>query len=103
MEAAFYGGTRHFNTAAVVTDRDVGFVVYRTDADREQLNFLGLLDPGDLTFVDAGLATDASIQPFEGIMNDEPRFNTITLFRDQFYAVAWRGGSTIPYSSRVIG
>ena len=56
---------RHFNADAVATDSDIAYVVYRTDADREQYNFLGIVNPQTtLTFVDTGLATEASIQPF---------------------------------------
>lgn len=81
-------GARHFNTLAVATDTDVAMVVYRTEADREVFNFLDIAFPGDLSVDDVGLSTDASIQPFQGTMQDEPKFNMMTLFRDQFYAVS---------------
>jgi len=88
ITVASYTGTRHFNTAAVATDRDVGVVLYRTDADRTTFNFLGTIAPGTTTFSDTGLATDSSIQPFRGTARDEPRFSFMTLYRDQFYAVS---------------
>lgn len=95
---------RHFNTAAVGTDRDVGFVIYRSEADNTKLNFLAVAQPGTATLVDQGMATDASIHPYyvyktSGVdvgaplaaaaaIPDEPDFNFWTLFQDQFYGVS---------------
>ncbi len=100
---------RHFNTNAVATDSDVGAVLYRTDADGEQLNFLAVVPPGTTTVIDQGAATDPSIRPYyvfkqgkaavdagtagepldaTDAIPDEPDFNFWTLFKDQFYAVS---------------
>ncbi len=79
---------RHFNDLNVATDSDVGYVLYRTDADRTQLNFLTVVNPGTTTVIDNGAATEASIQPYQRTQTDEPNFSFMTLFKDQFYAVS---------------
>lgn len=104
---------RHFNTLAVATDSDVGYIVYRSDADREQYNFLATVAPGNTDgaasapgFVDTGFATEASIHPYiiaeldgspiagNSDIPDEPDFNFMTLFKDQFYAVSYAAGAS---------
>ena len=90
-----------FNALATNQDTDIGAVLYRSESDRNQLNFLALIKPssfsgGTATYDDDGDATEASIHPYvlpEGITQldiNGPTFNFFTEFRDQFYGVSYK-------------
>jgi hypothetical protein len=85
---ANYGGSRHFNDAAVATDRDVGIVIYRTLHDRDEFFFLTTLDPGTTSYTDTGDAVDTSLKPWRGTMEDEPPFTSMEEFQARIYAIA---------------
>lgn len=84
LTLANYAGARR--TVGAGTAKDSGIVVYRTEADRSSFKFLAIIDPNTTTLVDNGLSTDASVTPFRGVMQDEPRFDAMVEYQDQFYA-----------------
>lgn len=89
VTVAAYSGTRHFNTLSTATDSDVGVIIWRTAADKEEYYFITTLNPGTLTYDDADdLGYVADLKPFRGTQQDEPRFTSFHEFRGRFYATS---------------
>jgi hypothetical protein len=86
---AVYAGTRYYNDAAGAAGDDIGHVIYRTDANGRTFYFLTTLDPGTVTYTDAGDATDKSLRAIVRDYEDMPRLNFATEFRSVLYGVSW--------------
>lgn len=94
-----YSGSRHFNDLAAATDSDVGIVVYRTNEDDDAYYFLTTLNPGTTSLSDTGLSTATSTRPFQGTMQDEPRFSALEAFGGRMWALSRASNSNRLYFS----
>jgi hypothetical protein len=116
-----YGGAlneRHFYDNANPEETDVGIVVYRTEADKHQYNFLGLVYPHvngvytELTnatewsdgtaLIDDGLATDASRPASTRTYFDPPLMDAWSYHKKMWWGLAW-GQEARDVSERAVG
>lgn len=99
VSAITYAGTRKFNVGPGTADSDVATVIWRTSADGEDPRFLAILNPGVTSFLDDGVAREASLKPYRGIQQDEPTFSAIKEFKGRFYALSELSNSNRVYFS----
>lgn len=115
---------RHYydapNAPNLAGNTDIGIVVYRTEADKGQYNFLGMAYPSDATapafitlaaatrwtddtpLVDGGLATDASRPASTRTYFDPPLMDGWVFHKKMWWGLAW-GGEAREISERAVG
>ncbi|GAH70133.1 unnamed protein product, partial [marine sediment metagenome] len=109
---------RHFYDAANPEETDVGLVIYRTEADKGQFNFLGMVYPHvnaaytELTNADEwtdgtaleddGLATDASRPASTRTYFDPPLLDTWVYHKKMWFGLSW-GQEARDISERAVG